>query len=372
MEENTKVQPVIPQEQREFFLGGAKELVTLLEFVEKRDRLVEEIKTASGEGRRLEKELEDLKKNIEKETSDTVNQEMNKEVEEENITINATNSKLKEIKNKRGKAKEKGVKKRMEEETAQLCSENKETRRFIRKTLKENNLPAFCDTKWFYTLYCTQGIVELAIKMLVFALGLIVIPYILVKIINPWFLLKGVVWIVAALIFIAVYVTVFLSSKDKDNGTLEEMRGHREKIDDNNKKIREIKRNIRKDTDESIYGLENFDKSISELQNVLDEAKKQKEIKLKKFENEKKSSVIEEIQEKYKESIKDKEYEISNKAGMCKIKNDELISVEEILKNDYEKYLTKPYINVGCIRRMLELVEGGNAKDIGEAFEIVK
>ena len=64
--------------------------------------------------------------------------------------------------------------------------------------------------------------------------------------------------------------------------------------------------------------------------------------------------------------------EITQRAEICREKTEELKDVEEILKNDYEKFLTKPYLNVGCIRRMLELVEGGNAKNIGEAFDIVK
>lgn len=372
MEMNKKVQPVNKEEQEEFFSGGAKELMTLLDYVEKRDNLVNEIRTASMEGKRLEKELEGLKEDIGKEAADSVKEELNKEVEKEVNIINTTSSKLKETKNKRGKAKYRGIKNRMSEETIELYNENKEIRRFIRKTLRENNLPVFCDTKWFYTIYCTQGIVELAVKLLVFALGLAVIPYIVVKIVNPWFILKALLWIVIAFVFVGVYVTIFLSSKDKDIGTLEEMRGYRENISDNNKKIREIKRNIKRDTDESAYGLESFDKSIEELEDTLEDAKRQRDTKIKVFESEKKSLIIEEIEEKYKEILTDKEDEIQKKVEFCKSKNEELLSVEEIIKTDYEKYLTKPYINAGCIRRMLELVEGGNVKDIGEAFEIVK
>lgn len=372
MNENMKVQPVIPEEQKQFFCGGKEELIELLGYIEKNDELCQKIKIVSNEGKKLKKELEDINKNIEKEMSDTINCELNKYIEEENCIINEMDSALKENKNKRNKKKQKEIKNRISEETFQYYDENKETRRFIRRTLKENSLPAFCDTKWFYLLYCTQGLVENLVKFLIFALALIFVPYIFVKIINPWFLLKGVLWIVLDVVFIAIYLTIFLVSKDKDTGTLEQIREYREKISDNNKKIKKIKKKIKKDTDESGYDLEEFDKKISECEENLGEAKKQKESKVKQFENDRKPCIIEEISEKYRVDIEDKENEISCKTEEFQNLNKEFCENEKILNQNYEKYIPKAYLNTGCVRRMLELVEGGNAKNIGEAFEIVK
>ena len=224
--EKTQVQPVTFEEQKAFFEGGSKEIIEILDLVEKRDKLIDEIRLTSGEGKKLEKELEDKKKDIEKEEKDAINNALASELQEENKIIDETNTSIKNIKNKRDKAKEKGVKKRIKEETADLTETNRKLRTHIRKTLKENNLPLFCDSSWFYILYCNQGIAQLFIKLLVFALGFVIIPFVLVKIVNPWFLLKGVLWLVVAAIFFGVYITIYLVSKDKDTGTLEEMRGN--------------------------------------------------------------------------------------------------------------------------------------------------
>lgn len=374
MEKNEKANenPVTSQEIEKFFAGGIDEIKEILDMVEKRDKLIEEIKLVSNEGKKLEKELKDKNKSIEKEQKEVINKALSSELEQENRIIEATNARIKTIKGKRDKAKEKGMKKRIKEETADLVETNTKVKCYIRKTLKENNLPEFCDNDWYYLMYCNQGVVQLLIKWLVFIIGYVVIPYIVVKIVNPWFLLKGVLWLVIVALFFGIYITIYLLTKDNDVGTLEELREYREKIAKNKKKIREIKRNIKKDDDEEAYGLGKFDDDLEMLEETLNEATYKKNEKTKLFEDNAKNQIIESVREKHSESIFKIEEEIACKVNICKEKTEELKNIEERLAKDYEKFLTKPYLNVGCISRMLELVESGNAKDLGEAFEIVK
>lgn len=374
MENNEKasVTIVTEQEKEEFFSGGSNEIKEMLDLIEKRDKLIDEIKLTSSEGKKLEKELADKKKSIEKEEKEVVNKALSSELEQENRIIETTNSKIKTIKGKRDKAKEKGIRRRIKEETADLIETNTKVKCYIRKTLKENNLPGYCDNDWYYLMYCNQGIVQLLMKWMVFIIGYVVIPYIVVKIVNPWFLLKGILWFVIAALFFGIYITIYLLTKDNDTGTLEELREYREKIAKNNRRIREIKRNIRKDDEDETYGLDKYDEDLKMLEETLNEATDKKNTKTKLFEENVKKQIIESVREKHSESISKIEEEITGKVNICKEKTEELKSIEEKLENDYEKFLTKPYLNVGCISRMLELVEGGNAKNIGEAFEIVK
>ena len=374
MENNEKanVTTVTEQEKEEFFSGGSNEIKEILDLIEKRDKLINEIKLTSNEGKKLEKELADKKKSIEKEEKEVVNKALSSELEQENRIIETTNSKIKTIKGKRDRAKEKGIKRRIKEETADLIETNTKVKCYIRKTLKENNLPGYCDNDWYYLMYCNQGIVQLLMKWMVFIIGYVVIPYIVVKIVNPWFLLKGILWFVIAALFFGIYITIYLLTKDNDTGTLEELREYREKIAKNNRRIREIKRNIRKDDEDETYGLDKYDEDLKMLEETLNEATDKKNTKTKLFEENVKKQIIESVREKHSESISKIEEEIIGKVNICKEKTEELKSIEEKLENDYEKFLTKPYLNVGCINRMHELVESGNAKNIGEAFEIVK
>ena len=70
---------------------------------------------------------------------------------------------IKKIKSNRNKAKQRGIKDRITNETKDLVNENREYHRTIRKTLKENDLPSYCDSSWFYTMYCTQGMKQVLI-----------------------------------------------------------------------------------------------------------------------------------------------------------------------------------------------------------------
>ena len=73
--------------ETEFFAGGLNEMNEMAEAVNKRDGLLAELRNIVNEGKKLEKELEDLKKSQEKEIADTVQMEREKEVAEENHMI---------------------------------------------------------------------------------------------------------------------------------------------------------------------------------------------------------------------------------------------------------------------------------------------
>ena len=358
----------IPPDVAEFYAGGYDELQVIYDCILKRDTLLAETKNLAKEGRQLEKQLADAQKNLNSEIEKTVNQERENYIAAEVKTISEGSNDLKKTRNERNKAKEKGVKDRIEQETSELILENKNIRRQIRKTLKENGLPSYCDTKWFYTLYCTQSFVQWIIKILVFIAGLVVIPGLVVWLADPWWFLKIVIWIVFIVIFLAVFLTIYLLTKDKDNGTLEEMREYRDKIDDNRKTIVKIKKNIKTDTDDSIYHLDQFDEKIAMLESMIQSATVSKEKKLKEFEEVKKQEIIDAINANRLPAIDQMKKEIDEKAGIYQEKNTSLITLSGDISEKYEKYLTKNYTNASAVKAMMDAISAGQAVNIGEAF----
>ena len=371
-EQSQQPQQQLPSDVAEFFNGGVNELTKMLEDVTTRDALVSEIKNLASEGKKLEKHLADEKKNLDTDLNKTVENERENYISKENKIINDGSSELKKVKNERNKAKERGVRERIDNETSHLISENKSTRRYIRKTLKENGLPTYCDTKWFYALYCTQSFLEWIVKIFVFVIGLILIPWVVVEIVDPWFFLKFLLWVVIVVVFITIYMTIFLLTKDKDNGTLEDMREHRDKIADNNKTIKKIKKSIKTDTDESHYNLEKYDSKILELQSSIENATAAKDKKLKEFEEHKKQQIINSINAKHVPIIESKQTEISEKAALYKSKNDEFVKISKLIEEKYEKYLTKSYTDAVCINNMIQIINNNGATNIGEAYSMIK
>lgn len=363
---------VTPEEKKEFFNGGSKKLINIIDDLEKSDQIEAELKELKNNKKKLDKELEDTKKSFEKELKDTVNQKRNEEVSEETKKIKDANSNLKSERFKRDRAKSKEVKERIAVETEELANDNKSLHRQIRKTLKENDLPIFCDTTWFYTMYYPQGIFEWLTKIIVMFLVFIVVPCAVVKIVNPWFFLKIILWVFVFIIVFAIYITIYLMTKDKDVGTIEEMREFRDKIAENNKKIKKIKKGIKNDKDESQYKLEDFDQKIADLQGIVDLYTKQRDEKLAAFDENIKPEIEASITQEYDKKIGEISENINCIEKELSDKSDNFEKLNQKITYDYERFLTKQYTNLTSVRKMLEYVEGGNASNILEAYEKIK
>ena len=365
-------------EENTILNGGLEEIQSILNALNERDKEIGIGNEMAAEGKRLVKELQKEIDSAEDEKKQAVKDALIKYTAEEDEIIDNNKRKISEVEKKRSKAKNRGVKNRIENETEDLVTENKELHRTIRKTLKENGLPAYCDTKWFYTIFLTQGGMEWLIKILVFFVGLVLIPWLVTVIFTPTWKIKffvGLVkvfeWIVAALIFGAIYLTIALLTKDKDNGTLEAMREHRDKIRDNEKQIRKIKKGIKTDVDESSYNLESFDEELEALNSNLSRVTKIREEKVKDFEENKKQQVLDEVDEAHKNAISEAKNRVDQKAEEYKSQNDKVNGLTAQIQEKYGNVIPEKYLNeVGC-RKMTELISSGQAKDIASALEIL-
>lgn len=358
-------------EETDFLKGGIEELQNMISDLENRDVCSNQVNVCANEGKKLEKELKQEMEALNKDVEKTVNEERQKAIGDEEKIINAGNKRLKEVRSEREKAKDKGMKDRIESETQALVEENRDLHRTARRKLKENGLPAYCDTKWFYTLYCTQGGIEWLVKLLVFVAGLILIPGIVVAIVKPWWFLKILLWVVVMVAFIGIYMTIYLLTKDKDNGTLEDIRTERYKISDNEKQIRKIKKGIKTDKDESYYNLGEFDKEATGLQEQITEATNIKNEKLKDFEENKKTEIIDKVNINHASAIQSKKDEISKKVGEYQNAVNVYNESSALITYKYEKYFTKQYTNKLSAQKMIELIQNGQAQNIEEAFNLI-
>lgn len=356
----------------DFLQGGLSEIKELILAFNQKESCATQINQASDIGKKLEKELQQENENAEKDVQKSVLQEQNNFTLDEDNKLTQKKKQLKEVQGKRSKAKEKGIKNRISEKTADLVEENKSLHRLVRKTLKENGLPTYCDSNWFYTMYNPQGALEWLIRIAVFFVGIFFLPYIILNITDPWWFFKFFLWIIMDVVFLAVYITIYLLSKDKDSGTLEEMREHRDKIHDNEKKIKEIKKDIKEDNDESGYNLEDFDAQIEVLTQDIEELNNLKQEKINQFNEERKQSVEDQVRQKHQIIIAGIEVKIKEQLETCNNLTEQLNQIDTDIKNKYEKYLTQNYTTKDAALRISDLLENGNVQTIGEALEIIK
>lgn len=357
---------------KEILSGGVPEIKEMIQKFNDRESCAIKINQASDLGKKLEKDLQQERDKTEEDVKKTLLQEQNKFTIEEDTKLNKKNKELKDVQIKRNKAKDKGVRNRIQAETSDLVEENKSLHRVVRKTLKENGLPTYCDSNWFYVMYNPIGLKEWLIRILVFFTGIFLLPYLVLKITDPFWFFKFLLWIFMDVIFLAIYITIYLLSKDKDAGTLEEMREHRDKINENAKKIRLIKKDIKNDGDETGYNLQKFDSEIESLNKEICELTKIRDSKVAQFNDEKKQSVEDQVREQHQFTIENLQKKIEQQLEVCNDLKNQLNNIDQNISDSYEKEFTKQYTTKDVALRIMDLLENGSVSTIGEGFEIVK
>lgn len=366
-----RVTAELPVDEVAFLAGGSDKLREILGVIDERDRCMANMNTLVAEGKKLDGEVKQLKSKLESDINIAVKNGMIEATAPEDKILAEENIKLKDIRLQREKAKNKGIRDRIEYETRDLAEGNKEYRRVIKRGLKENGLPSFCDSSAFFIMYCSQTAVEWVIRLAVFFAMFIVFPAVVLLISDPWWMWKLIWWVVIDVIMLAIYMTIYLISKDRDAGILDEVREIRDKIAENEKKIRKISSDIKKDPDESVYNLGEYDEEIRNIETVIEEAALKKNGKQKEFEEFTKQTIIDGLNTERMPEINEKQQMLEEKTGVYNELSQKLTEINQSIEEKYEKYLTKPFVNRQKIIRMLELIETNQAANIGQAKELM-
>lgn len=369
--EQSRITVELPVDEVAFLAGGADKLREILSALEERERCKSDMNSLVAEGKKVDGELKQLKSKLESDINTAVKKGMIEATAPEDKILAEENTKLKEVRQQREKAKNKGIRDRIEYETKDLTEENREYRKNVKRGLKENGLPAFCDSKAFFIMYCSQTAVEWVIRLAVFFAAFFVFPAVVLLIADPWWLWKLIWWVVIDVIMLAVYMTIYLISKDRDAGILDEVRDIRDKIADNEKKIRKISSDIKKDPDESAYNLGEYDDEIKNIEVTIEEASLKKNGKLKEFEEFTKQTIIDALNTERMPEINEKQRVLEEKTGIYNQLSQKLTEMNQSIEDKYEKYLTKQFLNKQKILRMIELIDTNQAANIGQAREIM-
>ena len=117
-------------------------------------------KQLKEQGERQEKELAAAKKAV----TDSVNQTIKKRRSEIDSSYDKEIAKgqerLKKARTQREKAKNKGMKERIAEETSVLREHNRDLQVQMKTMFQKDKVPAFCRTTFYYSLYYARGLKE--------------------------------------------------------------------------------------------------------------------------------------------------------------------------------------------------------------------
>lgn len=325
-----------------------------------------------------EKNLEKSVQNLEKEISDevmTTTRKRRQEIEDTfDKQIDKTRARIKKIKEKRDKRKNSKVSERIAVETASLKEENRELKLEAKDIFKQKQIPSFCNTRLFYAVYSPRGIVDLFIILCTLMVTLFIIPcsiyfFLLPKEKTEYLI---IIYIITVLIFGGLYVFIGNHTKDKHLEEIKQVKGLRANIKVNNKKIVIIKKNIRKDRDESAYGLEKFDEELAKLEQETYAFTERKKDALGVFDNSTSQVIATEIKGRYEEKLIGFQKEYEKVCGESAKAEDKIKLLTLKVASEYEPFIGKDLMTLDRLDALVNIIQAGSAQTISEAITFYK
>lgn len=344
-----------------------KELVELYRYKDKNDDLVIELA-------KMEKNIKSLEKAATDEVQSTVKKRRAEIEEAYDKQLDKVKNNIKKIKDKRDKRKDKKISERIYDETASLREENRRLKLEKKTLFRQKGVPSFCNTGFYYALYYPGSFRDFLIILLTLLVTLLAIPcgiyfYLLPE--GKTIYLVGI-YIATVVIFGGLYLIIGNQTKDRYGDIIKQGKRLRQNIISNNKKIKAIKKSIKKDKDESTYGLEDFDAELVRLDKEAADIAEQKKEALITFENSTVQVISAEIKKQYEPKIEGLKAEYEKMKEEIKTGDEKVKALSLKIASEYEPYIGKDLITLDRIDSLINIIEAGNASNISEAVQFYR
>lgn len=321
-----------------------------------------------------EKALAEKEKMVAKEIADTIKkrrEEIIKTFDEEEDKLNGI---AKKTSQKRERYRDGKVSERISAETADFIEENKQIRIETKKLFKQNKTPGFFNTGLYYTLFMPGSFLDFLSCLLTFVIFFAGIPaliwYSLPKPVSTYKI--GFIYLACILVFGGIYLLIFRTAGAKYRETVLAGNNARKKIRNNRKVIAKISKNIRKDKDDTKYGLENYNAQLDDIKLQLDDLAIKKKDALRVFDDSTKLKVTDEIKNTHQAEIDGYKSRLSELiSDLSGIRN--YIKQRKIyIAENYEVFLGKEYVDAETLKELLEVSDKNPNATISEVIELHK
>lgn len=333
-----------------------------------------QLSSSSAEEKRLTASKKDLEKSMEEEVLATV-KKRRKEIEDTfEGQVDKVQAKIKKSKDKRDKFKNAKVSERIDLETAPLKDENKKLKQEAKNIFRLKHVPSLFNTRIFFALYFPKHFSDIMIIMGILLITLLAIPCAIYFFLLPEqrILYLIIIYLISAAIYFAIYVAISNLVKDKHIEELTQVKGIKNNIRVNKKKIKGIRYSIKKDRDESTYGLEEFDENLAKLDKEIAHILEQKNETLSAFDSSTSHVISESIRAPFNEKISavSEEYDKALKTSTDMEEKVKALTLK--IANEYEPYIGKDLMNIENLTTLSNIINAGNATTISEAIAYYK
>lgn len=321
-----------------------------------------------------EKALAEKEKAVAKEITDTIKsrrEEIIKTFDREEDKLNGIAKKTSQKKEKYRNGK---VSERINAETADFIEANKQIKVETKKLYKQSKTPALFNSGIYYALFMPGSFADLLCCIFAFLILFAGIPALiwcfLPKPVNAYII--GLIYVICIVIFGGIYMLIFSASRTKYRDVVNAGNNARHRIKNNKKVIAKISRNIRKDKDDTQYGLENYNAQLEDIRIQLEDLAAKKKEALKAFDESTKHTVTDEIKntnqgeiDGYKARLTEITADLSNIRAYIKQRK---IYIAE----NYEVFLGKQNMDTETLQALLKVSEKNPNASISELIELYK
>ena len=346
-------------------IRNAKEVLALLE-------------TAKADEHRYDLEVKQLKKRLDAEKqmiSDAIRRTVTERREEIGDNYRREAEKVlgrqKKVRAERSKAKAAGVKSRIQDETADLWEENRRLKKELNARMRQNKVPAFCNTFYYFAIYFTKGWLDALVLIATFLMAFLVLPcgtYFLLPKRNALYLIF--IYIAVVVLFFGLYVLIGNYTKDRHMETLKECRKIRDVISSNRRRIRAITRSIEKDRDEQLYELDDFDARLDKLNAELQDIEDKKAAALKQFDNVTVKKIKQEIEGNSQAQVDELNQGIEEAGAQLEQTQGRIRALNLKLTDEYIPYLGREFMEKKALSGLEQILVDGAASNLTEAKQL--
>jgi|BioPla2DNA2_1021312.scaffolds.fasta_scaffold13350_5 hypothetical protein len=350
--------------------GGVETLQEIKECLLELQGFQTQYDSLTAQEEKVKKEIQSVEKALSEEITSTLKKRRQEIEDTFDKQIHKSQAKVKKAKDKRDKHKNSKISERIQAETTYLREDNNRLTLEIKTLLKQKRLPSFCNTRVFYALYLPKYFGDFLIILLTLLLALFVIPcgiyfFVLPEEKTLYLILS---YVFSILVIGIIYVLIGNFTKEKNPEVMNQIKGLRSEMMKNKKKMSAIKKSIMKDSDESSYGLENFDTEIAKLEKKSDEIVEQKKSALLTFDNTTNLIITSEIKSRYEEKLNRLQSEHDDICAKSSQMEDKVKALTLKIASEYEPILGKDLMTLDRLDALTNILKAGNAQTVSEAI----
>ena len=353
-------------------------LARVRDAVAEKDRLTARVSELNSTLKAQEKDVQTEGKSIQDEIDSTIRKRRGEVEDSFDTQIDAVKSKRKKVEAEKERLVDAGKASRIKEQSREHVEDSEEAERELKKLFRKEGVPGFARTKLFYVLFMPDGIAEFGMMLGCYAIIFVGIPVLVTFLVN-WLCLADasentktvmsiVIPAVLIVLFLGIIFLIYVKVKSKHIDTIRLGRKYRNMVRKNDRRIREIKRDVEKDTDESQYDLGDINERLVTVVSEEEEIREQKSDALKKFDEETAAALRQEIEEHrnphLSELIRAKEDTEAELEATEKALQDKSLEITR----DYLPRVGEEFLRPDKIEDLISILQSGEVETISGAI----